>query len=173
MFDILNLLPADDSWFSQPDGVIFADVCVRSGYLAGPDCPEVVSMQLPESALESESCPYHHGGAFALPPTMEWYYRPHHPEYVPPKAAEKVMEFIYPGPAAAITLPHLPGGEEGAVFRVAHRRASATLWWHLDGTIVGETTLVHSLRLAPAPGRHVLTVVDDEGETATVTFTVL
>ena len=59
------------------------------------------------------------------------------------------------------------------VFRVAHRRASATLWWHLDGTIVGETTLVHSLRLAPAPGRHVLTVVDDEGETATVTFTVL
>ena len=173
MFDILNLLPADDSWFSQPDGGIFADVCVRSGYLAGPDCPEVVSMQLPESALESEPCPYHHGGAFALPPTMEWYYRPHHPEYVPPKAVEKVMEFIYPGPAAAITLPHLPGGEEGAVFRVAHRRASATLWWHLDGTIVGETTLVHSLRLAPAPGRHVLTVVDDEGETATVTFTVL
>jgi len=173
MFDILNLLPADDSWFPQPDGGIFADVCVQSGHLAGPDCPEIVSMQLPESALESETCPYHHGGAFTLPPTMEWYYRPHHPEYTPPRAAEKVMEFIYPGPAAAITLPHLSGGEEGAVFRVAHRRQGATLWWHLDGTIVGETTLVHSLRLAPAPGRHVLTVVDDEGETATVTFTVL
>jgi penicillin-binding protein 1C len=173
MFDILNLLPADDSWFPQPDGGIFADVCVQSGHLAGPDCPEIVSMQLPESALESETCPYHHGGAFTLPPTMEWYYRPHHPEYTPPRAAEKVMEFIYPGPAAAITLPHLSGGEEGAVFRVAHRRQGATLWWHLDGTIVGETTLVHSLRLAPAPGSHVLTVVDDEGETATVTFTVL
>ena len=173
MFDILNLLPADDSWFQEPLGGIVADVCVQSGYLAGPDCPEVESMQLPESALESEPCPYHHGGAFTLPPTMEWYYKPHHPEYQPPKAPETVMEFIYPGPAAAITLPHLPGGDEGAVFRVAHRRSSATLWWHLDGTIVGETTLVHSLRLAPAPGKHILTVVDDEGESASVTFTVL
>ena len=59
------------------------------------------------------------------------------------------------------------------VFRVAHRRASATLWWHLDGTIVGETTLVHTLRLTPAPGKHTLTVVDDEGETASVRFTIL
>ena len=173
MFDILNLLPADDSWFPQPDGGIFADVCVQSGHLAGPECTEVVSMQLPESALETDPCPYHHGGNFTLPPTMEWYYRPHHPEYQPPKVAENVMEFIYPGPAAAITLPHLPGGEEGAVFRVAHRRQGATLWWHLDGSIVGETTLVHSLRLAPAPGNHVLTVVDDEGETASVRFTIL
>ena len=172
MFDILNLLPADDSWFPEPDGGIFADVCVQSGFLAGPECTEVETMQLPEAALESEPCPYHHGGAFTLPPTMEWYYRPHHPEYTPPKAPETVMEFIYPGPAAVITLPHLPGGEEGAVFRVAHRRQSATLWWHLDGSIVGETTLVHSLRLAPGAGKHVLTVVDDEGESATVSFTV-
>ena len=173
MFDILNLLPADDSWFPQPDGGVFADVCVQSGHLAGPDCPEVVSMQLPESALETEPCPYHHGGNFTLPPTMEWYYRPHHPEYTPPKSADKAMEFIYPGPSAQITLPHLPGGDEGVVFRVAHRRASATLWWHLDGTIVGETTLVHSLRLSPSPGKHVLTVVDDEGETTSVRFTIL
>ena len=173
MFDILNLLPADDSWFPHPDGGVFADVCVQSGHLAGPDCPEVVSMQLPESALETEPCPYHHGGNFTLPPTMEWYYRPHHPEYTPPKSADKVMEFIYPGPSAQITLPHLPGGDEGVVFRVAHRRASATLWWHLDGTIVGETTLVHSLRLSPSPGKHVLTVVDDEGETTSVRFTIL
>ena len=173
MFDILNLLPADDTWFQQPDGGIFADVCVQSGHLAGPDCPEVVSMPLPESALETEPCPYHHGGNFTLPPTMEWYYRPHHPEYTPPKAADKAMEFIYPGPSAQITLPHLPGGDEGVVFRVAHRRASATLWWHLDGTIVGETTLVHTLRLTPAPGKHTLTVVDDEGETASVRFTIL
>ena len=172
MFDILNLLPADDTWFAEPQGGIFADVCTQSGYLAGPECTEVETMQLPEAALESEPCPYHHGGAFTLPPTMEWYYRPHHPEYTPPRAAEKVMEFIYPGNGATITLPHLPGGEEGVVFRVAHRRPSATLWWHLDGSIVGETTLVHSLRLAPAPGKHTLTVVDDEGEMVSVAFSI-
>lgn len=171
LFDILNLLPADDTWFQEPQEGIFADVCAQSGYLAGPECLDVVNMHLPQQALESEPCPFHHGGVFSLPPTMEWYYRPHHPEYNPPRAPETVMEFIYPGPAAVITLPRMADG--GAVFRVAHRRPSATLWWHLDGTIVGETTLVHSLRLSPPPGKHVLTVVDDEGESATVTFTVL
>ena len=162
------------------------EVCVQSGYLAGPECGETVSMQLPEAAMDSEPCPYHQGGVFALPPTMEWYYRPHHPEYTPPRAAEKVMEFIYPQNGTTITIPGRRSGkgqegiaqasgdgEAGAVFRVAHRRQNATLWWHLDGTIVGETTLVHSLRLAPAPGKHILTVVDNEGECATVGFSVL
>ena len=174
MFDILNLLPESKGWFQEPDidnGVVMAEVCAESGYLAGAECTERRTMMLPEAALDSEPCPYHHGGTFTLPPTMEWYYRPHHPEYTPPKAAEKVMEFIYPQNGTTITIPGRRSGE-GAVFRVAHRRQNATLWWHLDGTIVGETRLVHSLRLGPGPGQHTLTVVDDEGESATVAFAV-
>ena len=171
MFDILNLLPADDSWFQEPQGGIFADVCVQSGCLAGQECTHVESMLLPETALESAPCPYHSGGVFALPPTMEWYYRPHHPEYTPPKVPEAVMEFIYPTYGTVITLPRT-GRDDGAVFRVAHRSPSATLWWHLDGSIVGKTRFLHSLSLAPSPGEHTLTVVDDSGETASVRFSV-
>ena len=61
---------------------------------------------------------------------------------------------------------------EGVVFRVAHHRSNATLWWHLDQTYVGETRFLHELRLAPTPGKHTLTVVDGEGNTISVRFTV-
>jgi hypothetical protein len=37
---------------------------------------------------------------------------------------------------------------------------------------VGETRLRHELLLSPAPGQHTLTVVDDEGGTAAVRFTI-
>lgn len=177
MFSILNLLPEDGEWFREPDlqDGVMAGVCPASGYLAGPDCPESVPTLLSAAALDSEPCPYHSGGVFALPPTMEWYYRPHHPEYgVKASGSGSVMEFIYPSAGAKLSLPRVAGGVvEGAVFRLAHRRPSdVTVWWHLDGKIVGETTLVHELRLAPSAGSHTLTAVDSDGNTATVRFSV-
>ena len=195
LFDILNLLPASEQWFPEPsagqvpDQIILADsrgplyrssavwarVCRESGYLAGPDCPEAGEMLIPSAGLESEACPYHREGEFVLPPAMEWFYKPHHPEYTGARtsASQRMVEFIYPAPGSTLTLPRqLSGAVEGVVFRVAHRKADATLWWHLDQTYVGETRFIHELRLAPAPGKHSLTVVDDEGNTASVSITV-
>ena len=81
------------------------------------------------------------------------------------------MEFIYPASGSTLTLPRqLNGQVEGVVFRVARHKNDATLWWHLDQTYVGETRFLHELRLAPAPGKHALTVVDSEGNTASVVF---
>jgi penicillin-binding protein 1C len=175
MFDILNLLP-QGGWFEEPSGsVVWADVCKASGHLAGPECPETVSMPLPERAMESAPCPYHKGGAFVLPPSMEWYYRPHHPEYTGSGKASggASMEFIYPSaPGSVLRMPARMGTEEpGIVFRVAHRDAGTTLWWHMDGAYVGETRLIHEIRLSPAPGRHRLTVTDASGETISTSFT--
>ena len=175
MFDILNLLPLG-GWFEEPSGsVVWADVCKASGHLAGPECPETVSMPLPERAMESAPCPYHKGGAFVLPPSMEWYYKPHHPEYVGAGRASggARMEFIYPSaPGSVLKMPAKMGGETpGIVFRVAHREAGTTLWWHMDGAYVGETRLIHEIRLSPAPGRHRLTVTDASGETISTSFT--
>ncbi len=175
LFDILNLLPADEEWFEMPEQVghdVFADVCTASGMLATENCPSQ-SLPIPAAGMETAPCPYHRSGEFMLPPAMEWYYKPHHPEYSEARKTrlEKTVEFIYPASGTTLTLPRQMSGEvEGAVFRVAHHRSDATLWWHLDQTYVGETHFIHELRLAPEPGKHTLTVVDDEGNAAAVVF---
>ena len=182
MFDILNLLPASDQWFEischseRSEESVFANVCTKSGYLAGPECPETEEMVLPSACLQSDPCPYHRNGEFVLPPAMEWFYKPHHPEYVGARrktASDQAMEFIYPGSGTVLYLPRQLSGEvEGVVFRVAHHSSDATLWWHLDQSFVGETRFIHELRLAPPVGRHTLTVVDGDGNSASIVFTV-
>ena len=176
MFDILNLLPAMDEWFPEPDtpSGAYADICTASGHLAGPECPSE-SMVIPAAGLDGEPCHYHNSGEFVLPPAMEWYYRPNHPDYTGARKAsgDAAVQFIYPQSGAALSLPRLLSGKvEGVVFRAAHHKTDATLWWHLDNTYVGETTFRHEMLLAPAPGRHTLTVVDQDGSTAAVRFTV-
>ena len=182
LFDILNLLPYSDEWFPEPEHTeqseesLWAEVCTDSGMLAGPDCPKT-GMYIPAAGIDSEPCPYHKTGEFVLPPAMEWYYRPHHPGYTGARkgpASESTVQFIYPQSGATLAVPRqLSGEKEGVVFRAAHHRSDATLWWHLDNTYVGETRFRHELRLAPEAGKHTLTVVDDEGNTAFVRFTVL
>jgi len=173
LFAVLNALPLSAEWFEEPSGGIFAEICPQSGHLRGPDCPEGREMLLPEGAMESEPCPYHAGGAFALPPAMEWFYRQYHPEYKVPEASTELMEFIYPESGSILTIPRqLDGSLEGVAFQLAHRDASQTVWWHLDQEYVGETRFVHSLRLLPSPGRHTLVAVDASGHTASIVFTV-
>ena len=174
LFDILNLLPYSEEWFSEPDRSIITAVCQDSGMLASPDCPKT-EMLIPAAGLDSEPCPYHKTGEFVLPPAMEWYYKPHHPEYTGATKVQndQAIQFIYPQAGAVLSVPRqLSGEKEGIVFRAAHHRTDATLWWHLDNTYVGETSFRHEFRLAPAPGKHTLTVVDGEGNTAFVRFTI-
>lgn len=40
----------------------------------------------------------------------------------------------------------------------------------MDGTYIGETQLIHEMRLSPAKGKHILTIVDENGETASIVF---
>ena len=178
LFDILNLLPEDTEWFEMPGqagkDASWVKVCQDSGMLAGPDCPGE-DLLIPAAGLDSEPCPYHRTGEFVLPPVMEWYYRPYHPEYTGATArpASTAVQFIYPQSGAVLSIPRqLSGEKEGIVFRAAHHRPDATLWWHMDDSYIGETRFQHELRLTPAPGKHTLTVMDDEGNTAFVRFTI-
>ena len=187
LFEILNLLPESGRWFPDPGSStkmaenvaetpgVWADVCADSGMLAGPDCPNPLPMLIPSAGLESDPCPYHADGVFTLTPAMEWYYKPHHPEYTGAvkSTSTALMEFIYPSGGTTLYLPRqLDGKVEGAVFRLAHRKADATVWWHLDQEYVGETRFIHELRLAPSVGRHTLTCVDAEGNSVSVGFTI-
>ena len=176
MFELLGLLPASAEWFEEPlqEGV-FLDVCTASGMLRSPDCPEWESVRLPDKAAESATCPYHRDGVFRLPPAMEWYYKSYHPEYqVLPSSLDKTpMEFLYPEPGSVLTFPRkLDGTTEGAVFQVIHRDPNATVYWHLDQSYLGETRLIHQMRLSPEPGKHTVTAVDGDGNSVSVGFSV-
>lgn len=191
MFDIFNLLPAKEAdteyskngWFKEPvfGDYILAEVCPESGCLKGVDCEYSDTLMLPRKAVKSESCPYHKTiegeKVFVLPPSMEWYYRQHHPEYRPPVAGKgdngRQMEFIYPENGAVIYIPRqLDGSIAGVTFNLAHRNPSSTIYWHLDNEYAGETTYIHQMTLKPSPGKHTVTVVDPEGNSLSVAFTI-
>ena len=176
LFDLLNLLPPTAEWFEEPlEGGIWLDVCKESGMLRSQDCPNYERVLLPMQAQESEVCPYHKDGTFRLPPAMEWYYKAYHPEYEVRPATRDIarMEFLYPEPGSVLTLPRqLDGSEGGAVFQAVHRDPAATLYWHLDDTYLGETRIIHQMLLSPSPGKHAVTVVDGDGNSVSVGFTV-
>ena len=176
LFDLLNLLPPTADWFEEPlEGGVWLDVCKESGMLRSQECPDYERVLLPAQAQESEVCPYHQDGTFRLPPAMEWYYKAYHPEYEVRPATRDLarMEFLYPEGGSILTLPRqLDGTEGGAVFQAVHRDLAATLYWHLDDTYLGETRLIHQMRLSPAPGKHTVTVVDGDGNSLSVGFTV-
>ena len=83
------------------------------------------------------------------------------------------MQFIYPYPNSSLKLPKQLDGSPGkVVFELAHRNPSAKVFWHLDNDYVGETSNIHKLELAPKSGDHILTVVDDKGNTIKIKFKV-
>ncbi len=129
------------------------------------------------SPLEMKSLPW-----FVLPPTLEYYYKIKNPSYktLPPykpgcePEIERSMEMIYPKPGTVIYIPYELSGEQGkTVLEIAHRNPSNVVFWHLDGVLVGTTKEIHQLGVAPAKGKHLLTVSDNTGETLTIPFEVV
>jgi penicillin-binding protein 1C len=99
MFDVFSLLPSS-AWFETPyEEMTEIEICVRSGFRAGPDCDLTEIRMVPEAGEHTEACPYHqlihldnteqfrvnsscyetgemvNASWFVLPPVMEWYYK--------------------------------------------------------------------------------------------------
>ncbi len=119
---------------------------------------------------------------FVLPPTMEYYYKQKHadyqslPPFMPGCANEtiKPLDIVYPEQGAKIYVPLELSGDRGkTVFRATHRNGNAKLFWHLDDEYIGTTTQFHQVALNPLPGKHILTVVDENGESVTRNFEIL
>ncbi|MEO8087182.1 MAG: penicillin-binding protein 1C [Bacteroidota bacterium] len=120
---------------------------------------------------------------FVLPPAQEWYYKTKNHQYktLPPyrkdcNAANKstVMEFIYPKKSNQIYVPVELDGKTGkTIFEVVHRSADAVIYWHLDDDYIGYTKGFHQMGLSPAPGKHQITIVDQDGEQLVEYFEVL
>jgi penicillin-binding protein 1C len=123
---------------------------------------------------------------FVLPPAMEWYYKRHHSDYhpLPPYRSDCMeamdgfvtasMSLIYPAENGLIYVPIELDGQRGrTVFEAAHRNTHATIYWHLDGEYLGATRDIHQIALAPKPGEHTITLVDENGECLQRKFAVL
>jgi penicillin-binding protein 1C len=120
---------------------------------------------------------------FVLPPTMEWFYRQKHTDYkpLPPFRADcqkessmAFMSLIRQNQGGAYFVPVELEGESGRiVFEAAHRKPGVAIYWHLDDQYLTATRGYHQISIAPPPGEHVLTLVDELGERLVNRFTVL
>jgi penicillin-binding protein 1C len=123
---------------------------------------------------------------FVLPPAMETYYRLQHADYRPlpplrpdcraPVGARgtAALACVSPKEDATLYVPVEMDGSLGrVVFEAAHRDPKTTVYWHLDGDFQGETRDIHQMALAPRPGSHVLTLVDEHGESVKRRFRAL
>lgn len=204
LFELFGLLP-ECGWFEEPgdeEGTI-QSVCSRSGYPAGRFCRETQTRLLPKGAAACRPCPYCREVAisldgrrlvtdrsetvrlenrFVLPPVIEHFYKPLHPEYVelPPLKQSSgadpaaTMYFIYPADGSVISLPRQLDGSPGSfVARVAHANPSTELFWHLDNTYIGSTRDIHQMTIAPTAGVHTITVIDASGVMLCVTAIII
>jgi penicillin-binding protein 1C len=120
---------------------------------------------------------------FVLPPSMEYYYKARNYQYhvLPPFKAGctqtengNAMEVIYPKDGAKIYVPLEADGNRGRMIcNAAHRIPGMKIFWHLDDQYVGETKDFHQMTLNPPPGKHILTLVDGNGNTINIGFEIL
>ena len=159
----------------------------ESARVAG-NCPYCRKVHLDKTGLfrVNESCESPsamiHSAWFTLPPTMEYYYKQKHPEYktLPPFRSDcneriyKVLDVIYPEEDSKIYVPIEISGEKGrTVFSATHKNASEKLYWHIDENFIGTTVNFHQMSLNPLPGKHLLTIVDESGNSVSRRFEIL
>jgi penicillin-binding protein 1C len=124
-----------------------------------------------------------HVSWFVLPPVQEFYFRTKYLSYktlppfrkdCTPNATNAAMDLIYPKVNAKLFIPRdIEGKLSSSVFELAHHNPSTTVYWHLDGEYLGATRKKHYFPISPAEGTHVITLVDDQGQTLQRQFQVV
>ncbi|POY38032.1 penicillin-binding protein 1C [Solitalea longa] len=121
---------------------------------------------------------------FVLPPSMEWYYKSKNQYYksLPPFKPDctgaddqgVAMEIIYPKNGSKIYVPVEFDETKGkTIFSAAHRNAQAKIFWHIDDQFIETTKSFHQIAVNPRPGKHKLTLVDENGERLELRFEIL
>ncbi len=160
----------------------------KNGYKA-PLCSyhKIIHLDATGTYRVNESCESPsamiHKSWFILTPAMEWYYKQKNHDYkvLPPfkdgcssASNTKQIELIYPQPDAKIYVPLEINGERGkTIFTAAHRRVNAKIFWSLDDQYIATTINFHQLAISPAPGKHVINLVDENGESVSRQFEIL
>ncbi len=119
---------------------------------------------------------------FVLPPSQQYYYEQKHPAYkhMPPflpdcntESADNPISLLYPNNISKIFIPRAASGDlNPVILKAAHRNPGAIIYWHLDNQFIGQTIGKHTLPQVLAPGKHILTCVDQEGNKTSAAFEV-
>lgn len=118
---------------------------------------------------------------FVLPPAEEYYYKNYHVDYTPlppfkpgcDQDRQNQIDLIYPEYGAVLFLPKgFSGKKEKFVFKAAHARKDAVIYWHLDDQYLGETHENHQIACSANKGSHRLTLVDGWGNQRKIIFEV-
>jgi penicillin-binding protein 1C len=139
-----------------------------STHKVNSDCYKVSEMQ--------------HISWFTLPPMMAYYYKKVNPFYAEEpelhqdcvKQSQESMQMIYPKNGSKLFLPrNLDGSLNQIVFKMAHSKSDALVYWHLDEKYVGQTKGYHNRELFTSIGNHTLTIVDTDGNEIKVNFEII
>ena len=201
LFESFDKLPKADAFQIPYDELVEAEICSKSGHLTGIYCQETAQELIPKYGTRTNSCPYHQqvfldeseqfqvnsscyelaemkvNNWFSLPPVIEYYYAPKHPEYrsLPPfksgclKEGEHLMQFIYPKKNEAILLPkNFQEQTNPVVFKLAHRNPDTKVYWYIDKKFIEATQTFHEITYQPEPGEHLLTVTDQQGNSLSI-----
>ncbi|MEO7961452.1 MAG: penicillin-binding transpeptidase domain-containing protein, partial [Ginsengibacter sp.] len=178
------------SGFRANDNCPDADTVMvsKNGYRS-PLCPyhQVIHLDAAGLFRVDENCEapsaMKHQSWFILPPVIEYYYKQKNYDYkaLPPLRSDCVvasvgrqMEIIYPENHAKIYVPLEIDGRKGkTIFKATHRKPETEIFWHLDNEFVATTSNIHQVGISPAPGKHVLTIVDESGERVSREFIIL
>lgn len=117
---------------------------------------------------------------FVLPPGMAYYYSRHHSDYspLPPvrpdcgNTSGRGIELIYPQEGQTVIRTRSFDGTLQGVVCEAAAPPDKRVFWHLDNSYIGETEGDHVMAIEPERGRHTIAIVSEEGERATVNFSV-
>lgn len=120
---------------------------------------------------------------FNLPPAMEYYYKRNHVQYESLPAWDPsckygripgYIELVYPYGGTKVIVPTLHDGSPGKLVLQANApERSGTLFWMLDGELVGETQKEHRIEVSILPGKHTLHISSSEGAECISKFEVL
>ncbi len=119
---------------------------------------------------------------FVLPPIQAYYYKHKHPDYKPLPAwnkdcktnTQKSMAIIYPKNGNEIFLPKdFNNTQQKIVLKATHSNPNTTIYWHLDNKFIGTSVKKHKKELYINPGKHLLTLMDENGEIEIVHFRIV
>ncbi len=148
-----------------------------------PPCPYHQIIHLSENGshrVEAGCYPIdkmQHKTHLVLPPAMSYYYAKSHasyerlPDYLKNCSAadEKMMRFIYPSHNTTISITkNRDGNLNPAIFELAHRNREKKVFWYVDDAFIKTTSGIHEVALIAEAGRHLISAVDEDGNSAKI-----